>query len=125
METDLEEKLGAILADPAMMEKIQSFARTLGQSAPDGPHQEPAKPALPQKLPDFDPSLLRGLSALAGQNRSDPNEQALLQALKPYLSKDRITKLENAMRAARMARMASGLLGSGALQSLLGRNGHV
>ena len=51
----------------------------------------------------------------------DQEQQALLQALSPYLSHTRVEKLERAMRAAKMAGLASTLLSSGALQNLLGR----
>ena len=39
------------------------------------------------------------------------NQKALLQALAPYLSSGRIHKLEKAMRAAKLAGMASSFLG--------------
>ena len=124
MENNLEEKLSAILSDPAAMEKIQALAQSLGQSNQEQPPSAPmATPTQNMPLPDM--GMLRSLTALAGNQSPDPNQQALLQALTPYVSRGRISKLENAMRAARLARLASGLLGSGALQSLLGRNGHV
>lgn len=109
MENNLEEKLSAILSDPGMMQQIQAMARTLGQP------QEPVKPA------PVDLSQLQSLSALAGGTGIDSNQKALLSALSPYLSQDRVTRLENAMRAAKVARLASSFLGSGGLQLLTGR----
>ena len=51
----------------------------------------------------------------------DQNQQNLLSALSPYMSRDKVSKLENAMRAAKLARLASGFLGSGGLQLFTGR----
>lgn len=113
MENNLEEKLGAILSNPEMMQKIQAMAQSLGQS-------DSSAPSEPQK-PDIDFSALQKLSGLAGQTGIDKNQQTLLCALTPYLSQNRISKLENAMRAAKMARLASSFLGNGGLQLFSGR----
>jgi len=111
----MEDKIGAILNNPQLMQQIMTMAQSLGQnSAAPEPVPGPA-------LPNFDPSMLTRLSALAGQSRVDGNQQALLAALHPYLSHRKVEKLEKAMRAAKMARMASGFLGQGGLSLLTGR----
>ena len=115
MENELEEKLSSILSNPEMMQKIQSMAQVLGQATPAGPAGQE------QKTPDVDLGMIQKLSSLAGQTGIDRNQQSLLAALRPYMSQTKVTKLENAMRAAKMARLASGLLGNGGLQSLIGR----
>lgn len=99
---DLENKLGAVLGNPEMMEKIMTFAQSLGQS--EGAPSQPA--ADPTPVPDIDISTLQKLSSLAGQGSIDQNQRTLLNALRPYLSGHRISKLERAMRAAKMAGMA-------------------
>ena len=111
MENDFEQKLGAILSNPEMMRQIQAMAGALGQSSP--PPEE--------KQPDFDPKILQAVTGLAGQTGIDQNQQNLLSALSPYMSRDKVSKLENAMRAARLARLASGFLSSGGLQMFTGR----
>jgi len=119
----MEEKLGSILANPQLMQQIMSMAQSLGGTPPDPPREpvsQPPKPSGPS-LQGLDPALLKGLGSIAGQGRVDGNQQALLRALGPYLSRGRVMKLEKAMRAARMAQMASALVNSGALSSLLGR----
>lgn len=121
MENNLEEKLGAILSDPDMMQKIQAMAQSLGQSQPQSRPQPQPQPQVESKAPDIDFSALQRLSTLAGQTGIDKNQQTLLSALSPYLSKGRVQKLENAMRAAKMARLASAFLGNGGLQMLSGR----
>ena len=109
----MEDKLGAILNNPQLMGQIMSMAQSLGNSSP--PQQEP-----PQQ-PSFDPAMLQQISAVMGQSNIDGNQQTLLRALNPYLSGRKVEKLERAMRAAKMARMASGFLGQGGLSQLLGR----
>lgn len=114
----MEDKLGAILNNPQMMQQIMSMAQALGQSTAPEPQKEPEKE---QKSPDFDPAMLQKLSSLAGKVHMDNNQQALLHALHPYLSSRKVAKLERAMRAAGMARMASSFLGQGGLSLLTGR----
>ena len=116
---EMEDKIGAIINNPQLMQQIMTMAQSLGQqqeqSPPPQPAQEPAAPSLP------DPAMLQSLSRIAANSGTDSQQKALLAALGPYLSKDRIQRLEKAMRAAKMAQLASSLLGSGALQALTGR----
>ena len=105
---ELENKLGAILGNPEMMEKIMSFAQSMGQSAPNS--DPPPKPAS-APFPEIDMGMLQKLSGLAGQSQIDQNQQSLLGTLRPYLNQVRISKLERAMRAAKMASLAGILTG--------------
>lgn len=116
---ELEEKLGSILSNPQMMQQIMSLAQSLGGSSEPPPAKEP-EPQMPA-LPNIDIGMLQKLSGLAGQSGIDREQQALLKALGPYLSRDRVSKLERAMRAAKMARMASAFLNQGGLSLLTGR----
>lgn len=104
---DLQARMGAILNDPEMMQKISAMAQSLGAMP------EPPKPAQPAQTPPpvIDPGMLQKLAGFAGQTGIDNNQKTLLHALNPYLSSERIHKLERAMRAASMARMASAFLG--------------
>lgn len=111
----MEDKLGAILGNPQLMQQIMSMAQSLGQSSPQ------PEPAPAPELPNFDPAMLAKLGSLAGQGNVDSNQRALLNALHPYLSSRKLNKLEKAMRAAKMARMASSFLGQGGLSILTGR----
>lgn len=117
--SELEDKLSAVLSNPQMMQQIMALAKGMEQ-----PSKE-AQPALPTSAPgpaiQLDPGLLQKIASLTARSGVDENQQALLAALAPYLSHDRVEKLEKAMRAARMTELASALLGSGALQSLIGR----
>lgn len=111
----MEEKLGAILNDPNMMQQIMSMAQSLGNSTPS---KQPEEKKAGQPI---DAAALQKLSGIAGSSGVDQQQKLLLQALSPYLNRDRITKLENAMRAAKMAKLASSFLGNGGLQNLIGR----
>ena len=115
MDSPLEEKLGAILSNPEMMGKIQALAQSLSQPEPQ------SKPQEPPKVPQIDPAMVQKLAAMAGQTGIDQNQQTLLSALTPYMNQAKVAKLENAMRAAKMARLASGFLGSGGLKLFTGR----
>lgn len=115
--SEMEDKIGAILDNPQMMQQIMSMAQAfVAQQNPQPPVPEP----VPQ-MPQLDLGMLQRISGLARQSGIDKREQALLGALKAYLSTDRITKLEKAMRAAKLAKIASSALGQGAGQFLLGR----
>ena len=103
---ELEDKLNALLSDPNMMQQIMSMAQSIGG----------AQAAKPEGIPDIDPNMLKKISLLANQGSIDKNQQTLLKALHPYLSQQRIRKLEKAMRAAHMAKAATGVLGSGVFQ---------
>ena len=101
----IEEKLGSILNNPEMMQKIMGLAQSLGTQ--DSQKEAPQEPA---PIPQIDANLLKAVSGMAKQSGVDRDQQALLRALSPYLSRQRIQKLENAMRAARMARLAASVL---------------
>ena len=104
---DLQAQMSAILGNPEMMEKISAMAQSLSAVPPP---EQTKTPPVDQSL-NFDPGLIQKLAGFAGQTGIDKNQKNLLQALNPYLSQDRISRLERAMRAAAMAKMASGFLG--------------
>ena len=114
---EMEQKLGAILGNPDLMKQIMSMAQSLGQQPAQQLPQEPPPPAASE--PGMDPAALQRIASLAGKTGID--RQALLKALGPYLSVQRVRKLEKAMRAAKLARIASSVLNSGAVSFLSGR----
>ena len=107
---ELEEKLAAVMNNPEMMEKIMSLAGSFGSATPE--REESAPPRQEQPVfPEVDISMLKKLSGFAQQSGIDKNQQALLHALAPYISSHRVARLERAMRAAKMAGLATNLLG--------------
>ena len=109
---DMESKLGAILGNPDMMAKIMAMAQAFGQNAPNT-ESAPQQDAPAFSMPDVDFTTIQKLAGLASNSRISKEQQALLHALSPYLSRHRIAKLERAMQAAKMAGIATSLLGKG------------
>lgn len=109
---EMESKMGAILGNPELMQKIMAMAQSLNDSgsAPQTPPPPKEEPQPAGASLGIDIATLQKLSGLAGRSRIDKNQQSLLRALSPYLNRERIQKLEKAMRAAKMASMASGFL---------------
>ena len=115
---EMESKLGAILGNPDIMAQIMAMAQKLGGDAPPPPQPQPPPPQQPMipQMPDgLDMGLLMKIAGMAKSANIDGNQKALLIALRPYLVPERIGKLEKAMRAAKLAGMASSILGSGLL----------
>lgn len=119
--SELEEKLGSVLNNPQLMQQIMGMAQALGAQQQSREESRPPQPQQNAPAPDIDPQMLRNLARIAGQSGTDSHQQALLQALRPYLSRSRVQKLERAMHAARMAGAASAFLNAGGLQMLTGR----
>ena len=124
----IEEKLGSILSNPEMMNTIMNMAKALGQSQPEPAPQQPSpakQPPLQQKAPPAigknELEMISRISSLSQQTGLDRQEQALLRALNPYLTRDRLSKLEKAMHAAKMARFATLALDRAGAQPKNGR----
>ena len=101
---NLESGLQSILGNPQMMEQILSIAQNFqSESAPPPPQAE--------GVPELDLATIQKITSIVGQTGIDNQQKALLQALRPYLSGHRIQKLEKAMRAAKLAGIATTFLG--------------
>ena len=101
---NMESQLNAILGNPQMMEQIMSIAQNF-QTEPQS-QQPPAEAG-----PEIDLAMVQKLTSLIGKTGIDNHQSTLLHALGPYLSPQRIRKLEKAMRAAKLAGMASMFFG--------------
>lgn len=103
---DFENKLGQILGNPEMMGKIMAMAQSFGaQEMPPEPQPQP-------EMPEIDLATIQKLTGLMGKAGVDSEQKALLAALSPYISQNRIRKLEKAMRAAKLAGVATTFLGN-------------
>ena len=107
---EMEDKLTSMLNDPQMMQKVMAMAQSL---TGDSPGRE--------ELPGLDLGMVQKLSGLASRTGIDKDQRSLLQALKPYLSRERIDKLEKAMRAAKMAKIATSALNQRGISTFQGR----
>lgn len=103
---DFENKLGQILGNPEMMGKIMAMAQSFGN-----PETHPEPEPQPE-MPEIDFSTIQKLTGLMGKAGVDNEQKALLSALTPYISANRIRKLEKAMRAAKLAGVATTFLGN-------------
>ena len=100
-----EDKLNQILSDPDSMAKIMNLAQSLGgpSAAPNGPPDPPPKPPPPSP----DDAFVKGILRLMQQaQHTDKRQEALLCALKPYLAPERQTKIDEALRIAKLSQLA-------------------
>lgn len=121
--SEIEDQLGAILGNPKMMADIMALAGSMNQEVPQTPEAKPApgpppgpSPGPPPVDSGMDMAMVKALTGFARNSCIDKDQQALLKALCPFVSKEKLKKLEKAMRAAKMAEQASCLLESGALK---------
>ena len=92
------EKLNSLLNDPKQMESFASFAKSI--MGGEMPGSAPAEP-------DIDPMLVKKISGiLARGDNLNGNEKRLLEAMKPYLSEKRRSKMDRAMKLAKLASIA-------------------
>jgi hypothetical protein len=113
---DLEGQIRQVLNDPAQMAQIMGLAQSLMGGGSDS--AAPPPPA--------DGGLLGKLGALTGKPAaSGGGQQALLQAIRPYLSEKRQRKVDRALQITRMAHLAKmamqGLGGSEHAETLAGQ----
>ncbi len=115
---DLEGQIRQVLNDPAQMAQIMGMAQSLmGGGGSEKPQESP--PPAPS-----DGGLLGKLGSLMGKP-SGGSQQALLQAMRPYLSEKRQRKIDRAIQITRMAHLAKlameGLGGSEHAETLSGQ----
>ena len=118
---DLEGQIRQVLNDPAQMAQIMGLAQSLmGGGGEDKPQEAPPPPAA-------DGGLLGKLGAMMGKPAASGggSQQALLQAMRPYLSEKRQRKIDRALQITRMAHLAKmamqGLGGSEHAETLAGQ----
>ncbi len=124
--SDFEDKINQVLSSPDTMEQIMSIARSLGvgnnQPAPSSePEPDPTESVQPSpSIPNLssllgngsgddggiDPKITTILLRVASA-WNEPNDQkvALLNALRPFLKKERAEKIQKAMQIAKMSRV--------------------
>ena len=120
-DTPLEQKISAVLQDPAQMQQIFAIAQALGLSqpapqAPSAPEAPPAPPASAATMqapaaPAPESSVTDTLGELLQKaGKLDRRQENLLNALKPFLKPGRREKIDRAMQAARISRLAGAAL---------------
>lgn len=103
----LEETIGQLLGNPDSMAQIMNLAQSLGLGPPPDENGESPPP------PPVDDRLLGILGQLmADSQKSDPRQQALLTALKPFVRPERRASIDRALRIARITHLAETALRS-------------
>lgn len=110
---ELEERINAVLGDPAQMEKITMMARSLmgggGESRQNTDNQPPT--GILGEL-GLDSEAMGKIGRLLNAQNSKPGAgQAMLQAMRPYLSDKRREKVDKALKIARLAKLAGLAMG--------------
>lgn len=109
--SEFEDKLNSILSSPEEMKKIMGVARSISDSLGSGERTSPPSEAnsrsITPSLGDLDPKMLKLMSSLMGEYKSQSNDKtALLKAMKPYLKPERQSALDKAADIVKMAHLA-------------------
>lgn len=102
------EGLDTILGNPELMGKLMAMAQSLQSPVPPQPAPPPPAPLQPPKPEGPDPAVLAKLAGVISKTGIDGDQRRLLAALRPYLSAGKLSRLEKAMQASRLASAASG-----------------
>lgn len=116
---ELEERINSVLNDPEQLSEITRLARSLmgaGQQEPPAEGAGASRSAAPDMSAVFsqlglDAGALSRLSGVLGTSVTDGRSQALLEAMKPYLSDKRKKKMDKAIKLARFAKLAGLAMG--------------
>ena len=107
--SELEDKINTVLGDPKQMEQITKLAKSfMGGGTPGkAAEPEPKGEGDPFASMGIDGATLQRLSRLLRQGGAEkPQERALLEAMRPYLSEKRRSKMDKAIKIAQLAQIA-------------------
>ena len=107
---DMTAAIEGVLSNPELMQKIMGMAQAMGGGEPVSENTE--TPEAPEAM-GFQPDLsqMARIGTLLSQANIDSDQQHLLSALSPYMSSPHISKLKRAMQAARLAELATSMMG--------------
>ena len=112
---ELQQRIESVLNDPQQMKELLALARSLGAELPEELQESAAQPETESPQP------MKGLGALMSQplgallqsaGKLEQKQEALLNALRPFLKPNRREKLDRAIRAARLSQLAGRALKS-------------
>ncbi len=107
---EFEDKLSSILANPELMGQIMSMAGSLNQQQNAPP---PPPPPTPFGSMPFDPGAMAGMMQMLKATQLEPRQRQLVQALRGFVPEDRLVRLEKAMQASLIAKVASAAMNQG------------
>ena len=110
---EFEDRINSVLSDPGQMEKIAKLAKSFmadgGEKQAESPAQDTAA-GIFDTMPD--PKLLGRISRLIQNGGGEKKqERALLEAMLPYMSEKRRSKMTTAIKIARIAGIARSVMG--------------
>lgn len=110
--SELDEKLNALLSDPASMAQVMQLAQQLSGSFGGNMGDAPSPPSSPSPPPQQSAPLLldgmdmasvmRFLPLLQELNRPNQQTAQLLNALRPFLKAEKQDKIQRAVQLARL-----------------------
>ena len=103
---DLQNKISAIFSSPESMEQIRNLAQSLAGGSEDIQSTMTTAPQQPEPSLQMDPRIMQIMTRAMSEFSKPSEASALLGALRPYLSQDRISKMDRAMNIARLAKIA-------------------
>ena len=116
---DLASKLSELLNSPGALDKVKSLAGLLGGT--EAPAQSPApqsEQTQDSPLPEIDGDMMQMIMKMApllSSFRQEDDSTRLLHALRPLLSNERQTKLDEGTKLLQLMRMLPLLKNSGIL----------
>ena len=120
---ELEDKINSVLGDPEQLKKITKMAQSF--MAGSGTAEKPDSGGTGDKLDDMfktlggdgggmeiDPAMISRITRLMSSGGAErKQERALLEAMKPYMSEKRRSKMDKALRIAKLAGIAKLAMG--------------
>ncbi|MBR6653962.1 MAG: hypothetical protein IKL27_04415 [Oscillospiraceae bacterium] len=103
---DLQSKISAIFSSPESMEQIRNLAQSLAGGGEDMQSPVSTPPQSTEPSLQMDPRIMQVMTRAMSEFSKPSEASALLGALRPYLSQDRISKVDRAMNIARLAKIA-------------------
>lgn len=104
---DIQSKISAIFSSPESMEQIRNIAQSLA-----GKGETAAAPTAAETPGEQapDPRLMQLMSRVMSEYSKPSETASLMHALRPYLSQDRVSKIDKAMNIAKIAKIAKTLI---------------
>lgn len=113
---DLQQRIESVLNDPQQMKELLALARSLGAELPEElqePAEQPETEIAREHPKGLDTLMAQPLGALLqNAGKLEQKQEALLNALRPFLKPNRREKLDRAIRAARLSQLAGRALKS-------------
>ena len=121
--SELEDRINSVLGDPAQLERITKLAQSLmgAQTGPEAGNNSseressgpgPALGGMEELFSGLDMESLGKMSRVLSRAGADSGrEHALLEAMKPYLSEKRRSKMDRAIKLAKLAKLAGFAMG--------------